>query len=40
VRIGVGDEMQVRQLGDGVTYALVDAAGDVATLDVRDRDVR
>ena len=39
MRILVGDEMEVRELGDGVTHALVDAAGDVAALDVRDGDV-
>ena len=40
LRIGISHEMQVRQLGNGVTHALVDAAGDVATLDVRDGDVQ
>ena len=38
--IGVGHKVQVRQLGDGVADALVDAAGDVAALDVRNRDVQ
>src|SRR5262249_16252589 len=34
-----GDEVQVRELGDRVADALVDAAGDVASLDVRDRPI-
>ena len=38
--VRIGHEMQVRQLGDRMAHALVDAAGDVAALDVRDRDVQ
>ena len=37
MRVGVGHEMDVRELGDRVTHALVDAAGDIAALDVCDR---
>jgi hypothetical protein len=39
-RVVVGDEMNVRELRDGVTHALVDAPADVAALDVRDRPVQ
>ena len=40
VRVLIGHKMDVRELGDRVTDAFVDAAGDVAALDVRDRDVQ
>ena len=35
----VDDEVQVRELRDRVAHLLVDRAGDLAALDVRDRDV-
>jgi hypothetical protein len=36
LRVVVGDEVNVRELGDRMTDALVDAAGEIAALDVRD----
>ena len=40
LRFVVGDEVDMRQLGDRMTDALVDAAGDVAALDMRERQVQ
>ena len=37
LRIVVRHEMNVRELGDRVAHALVDAAGQIAAFDVRDR---
>ena len=38
-RLGVGDEMEVRELGDRVTDELVDRAGELAPFDVCDQHV-